>query len=1066
MDPKKEQERLLIDKLPEGFVRLRMAPVTNSTDELITVEVNRVFEKMTGRSREDLIGRPLTDIMPGIEKSEFDWIGIFGKVAGGAEGLSFEQFFEPLGRWYDINVFSDQPGSINILFHDISAQKKEIASMGTLLDLTKKLVAMDLDSFEFQEPVDVMKNLSGASFVAINTYNYEYKISVTRAISGISSGIRRAAKILGFEPEGHTWPMDTDRLRTIEGGKLVRFKDIYDTAMGAVNKSTASVIQKVFGFGDIYVIELAYSDRPAFGDIIFFMPKNRSLLNREAIELYAAQVGSLLARIEAEEEAKINRERYRSLITNIPGIGYRCKLDSHWTMIYITPDVERITGYPAEEFVNNQIRSFESIIHPEDRAWVRRHIYAAIEKNKPWSIEYRILHRDGSVRWVYEQARLVEGSPGDVKNIDGFILEITDRKKMENDLNETVNYVSSILESIPDIVLRCDRQGTFLDLVTAVDEKKLFMPPDQFLGHKAEEILPAGLGSLFKDTIEKTLATGQLTAISYELPVPEGNLYFNARFSMLNDNEVIILIEEVTRRKKAEEALNYRLEFEKMVSEVSSRFVSLPPERLNDGVNHALMQTGQFFGADRSYILQFSNNLEIMNATHEWCADGVDSQLDSNQGLALKDFHYLADMLKNRNYIYIPDTSSLPLEAGSEQRFFQERGIKSILCIPIMRDRQLFGCFCLDAVKERISWRDDQVNLLTVITEVITNALIRNANDETIRYLSFHDQLTGLYNRHYFVSEIKRLEGSREYPIAVVSADLDGLKLVNDTMGHESGDSYLKSGAALLKESLRSYDILARVGGDEFVILLPRTDYAAAQKVINRIYQRAEMCRDESTGLPLSISTGVAVSENAEKNLEETYRDADAQMYRDKLVRSSRARNNMIRDMLTLLFKHDRSSSADKEYLQALSVKLGQAAGLDEKQLADLVMLAQIHDLGLITVPEEIRNKKSDLSEDELNYIRQHPVKGYRIAQSSAETAEVAELILRHRENYDGTGYPLGLKGEEIPVECRILAITRAYVDLSVEHSTQQALSEIKKAAGFRFDPALTETFMRVLEDS
>ncbi|MFO7951784.1 MAG: diguanylate cyclase [Bacillota bacterium] len=1072
MDSGQEQERLIIENLPEGFARLRLVSDTdNNTIDLIFLEVNRVFEKMTGQTRKDLLGQPLTKIMPGIENSEFDWIGVFNNVAGSVDGLSFEQYFEPLDRWFNINLFSDQPGIINILFHDITAQKEEVTSVKNLLDFSKRLVATDRSSFDFREPVKVMKRLSGARYVAINAYEKDHSKAVTRALAGISPGIRRAAEILGFDPEGQVWEINPDRLRAIEGGKLVRFNNLYDISMGAISRATASVIQSVVGVGDIYVIELAYGDRPAFGDIIFFMPKNRSLKNREAIELYAAQLGSFLTRLDAEEEAQKSRDQYESLVENIPGISYRRKLDHYWTMLYVSSDIESITGYLAADFIENRVRSYESIIHCEDSKRVYKQIKAAIGKNKPCSIEYRIIHRDGSVRWVYEKARGVAGSTGEVEYLDGFILDITDRKKMENDLNRTVNYVNSILDSIPDIVLRCDREGTFLDLISAPEGKKLFMPPDQFLGQKAEKVLPSEVSSLFRDTIKKTLATGQLTAISYELPVSEGNLHFNARFSRLNDNEVIVLIEEVTRRKKAEEALNYRLEFETMVAELSSYFVSLTPERLDEGINYALKRSAEFFGADRSYLFQFSEDLATMTNTQEWCAEGITSELGKNQEIPLDSLPWWSDMIKNREYVYISDTDALPPEAEAAKRLFQDRGIKTLLYMPLMRDGKLFGFFGFDAVKERKTWPQEQINLLAVIAEVITNALIRNLNDETIRYLSFHDQLTGLYNRHFFVTEIKRLEGSREYPVAVISADLDGLKLINDTMGHEKGDSYLRAGVNLLKNNLRSCDLLARVGGDEFAILLPRTDYAAAEKVVNRIYEQAEDYKDEQTVMPLSISLGMAVSESPEKPLEEAYQDADACMYKEKFSRSRNTRKEIIRAMLAKLHERDQTYSRENERLQAFSIELGQAAGLNEKQMADLVMLARVHELGLVTVPKEILNKHGQLNESELERIRQHPEKGYRIALNSPEMSEVAELILYHRENYDGSGYPRGLKGEEIPLECRILSIAKAFVELTEKSphrpalGYQEVLSIIKEQAGTRFDPALTEIFSRNIEE-
>ncbi len=174
----------------------------------------------------------------------------------------------------------------------------------------------------------------------------------------------------------------------------------------------------------------------------------------------------------------------------------------------------------------------------------------------------------------------------------------------------------------------------------------------------------------------------------------------------------------------------------------------------------------------------------------------------------------------------------------------------------------------------------------TEVVSIVRDITERKSHEAKLQYISFHDQLTGLYNRRYYENELKRLDNSREHPIAIISADLDGLKLINDTLGHSEGDNYLKTGAELLKSALRASDILARVGGDEFAVVLPDTTLEAGQGMVERIsHQTKEYNRQKATGLPLSISIGLAVSESGEHRLEETYNKADAAMYEDKKQR-------------------------------------------------------------------------------------------------------------------------------------------------------------------------------------
>lgn len=354
---------------------------------------------------------------------------------------------------------------------------------------------------------------------------------------------------------------------------------------------------------------------------------------------------------------------------------------------------------------------------------------------------------------------------------------------------------------------------------------------------------------------------------------------------------------------------------------------------------------------------------------------------------------------------------------------------------------------------------------------IYTDISERKKYEEKLRYLSLHDGLTGLYNRNYFEEELKRLESSRLYPITLISADLDGLKLINDTIGHKKGDELLKNTAKILEKSVRKSDVVARIGGDEFVVILPKTPEDVGEKVVERIKSAINDYNAQKSHLPLSLSIGLATTESPEQTLEETLKMADDLMYRDKLYHRTSSRNKIVESLLAALAERDRIADGHAARLLDLCQKLGKKAGLSTKQQIDLALLAQVHDLGKVGIPDNILFKPGPLTEKEWEVMRLHPEKGYRIAQSAPDLSGIAELILKHHERWDGKGYPLGLKGEDIPVECRILAIVDSFDAMTNDRpykkglKKDEALEEIIKYAGTQFDPNLVDMFLELFKE-
>ena len=344
----------------------------------------------------------------------------------------------------------------------------------------------------------------------------------------------------------------------------------------------------------------------------------------------------------------------------------------------------------------------------------------------------------------------------------------------------------------------------------------------------------------------------------------------------------------------------------------------------------------------------------------------------------------------------------------------------------------------------------------------------RKKTEEQIKYLSYHDSLTGLYNRAFLGEEIRRLDASRQLPISIVMGDINGLKLVNDAFGHEQGDQLLIRTAKILKESCRQEDIVGRWGGDEFLMLFPKTTSYSALQIIERIRKLCQAAK--SSTIPISLSLGFAVKDSSDLSLEVIINKAEEDMYHQKLNESQSIRHAIITSIEESLQKTMRETKEHVIHLQKMAKQMGQVLHLSFHQLIELDLLARLHDLGKIAIPQSILNKPGSLSLEEWETIKKHPEIGYRIALSSPELFPIGESILVHHERWDGLGYPRGIKGEEIHFYARIIAIVDAY-DVMVSGrpyknpmAFEEALNELQKNAGTQFDPNLVKLFIKFIK--
>ncbi|MDR3562216.1 MAG: GAF domain-containing protein [Negativicutes bacterium] len=357
-------------------------------------------------------------------------------------------------------------------------------------------------------------------------------------------------------------------------------------------------------------------------------------------------------------------------------------------------------------------------------------------------------------------------------------------------------------------------------------------------------------------------------------------------------------------------------------------------------------------------------------------------------------------------------------------------------------------------------------------TEVLV--LVRDVTDarlskERVEFLSLHDALTGVFNRTYFEEETLRLQSRNVKGIGVFVCDVDGLKLINDTLGHRQGDELLQKVAAILNTNIVKPDFVARIGGDEFAVVLYEPSNQRLEAMEKQYREHVAKFNSNNPQLPLSLSISWAKGSDG-AHFDRVFKEADSNMYRQKMHQSQSIRSAIVNTMMEALEARDHITEGHADRLGELMERMGSMLELPQGSIPDLRLFAKFHDIGKVGISDSILNKPGRLTDEEMANMRRHCEIGFRIARSSPILEPISDWILKHQEYWNGQGYPLGIAGEEIPLECRILSIVDAYDAMTNDRpyrsamSPQAAIAEIKRCSGTQFDPALAEKFIAMIE--
>jgi len=356
-----------------------------------------------------------------------------------------------------------------------------------------------------------------------------------------------------------------------------------------------------------------------------------------------------------------------------------------------------------------------------------------------------------------------------------------------------------------------------------------------------------------------------------------------------------------------------------------------------------------------------------------------------------------------------------------------------------------------------------EIGTPTLIGGVLLDVTENILREQRIQYLADYDTLTDTFNRNYF-EQYTRNRLPKTYTILLF--DLDGLKLINDVYGHMTGDTIIQELGTLLKEVFYDHLFVARIGGDEFAVLSPSGDAQHITDQANELERRIEEF-NQTSDIEMIVSKGGKLVTNNELTFEKAFVQAENIMYRRKLNNRTSRKSKVLESIVETLNAKTEETKEHSERMADLAIKtMAHLRMTRASEIEDMQLLARVHDIGKITIDDSILKKPGRLTPDEFELIKKHCEAGYKIIRNITDSDDVCNGVLLHHERWDGSGYPQGLAGNDIPIFARIISVVDAFDAMTNDRiyhqkiSIEQACAELRRCRGSQFDPRIVDAFL------
>jgi diguanylate cyclase (GGDEF)-like protein/PAS domain S-box-containing protein/putative nucleotidyltransferase with HDIG domain len=719
-----------------------------------------------------------------------------------------------------------------------------------------------------------------------------------------------------------------------------------------------------------------------------------------------------------QRELREARDQFASIIksSNLGTWEWDLRDDS----IKINDTWAEMLGYTREELEPTSLETFIRFVHPDD---LERSMQLTEEhcagKSDFYSCDIRMQHKDGHWIWVLDRGQVTSRDEnGKALIMSGINADITERvlqaealarseeesRRLFEAMNQGFAYCQILLDEagIPDDcrILRVNKNF----------ETQTGLIPELTVGKRIKELLPHVEPYWFTYNGEVAL-TGK--SKTFEAFSSDLNRLFRISAFSPEHGYFAMIIDDITAQKQMENQLFY----EKTLFETTLLSVG-------DGV----------ISTDAEGNVQFMN--KVAEQLTGW-------QADEAKGRA---FEEVFKILSGRNRHPCPNPVKMVLETKEQVALDEDT-------ILIARDGD--ERFINDSAAPILSASHNVTGVVLVFRDSTTQRI----KQDEIRTLSVTDPLTTLPNRRYYEQAKEEMNKEPYYPLTLVLADVNGLKLTNDAFGHKAGDELLRRVSQVMRTTCRDEDIISRIGGDEFVLLLPQTDALHAQAIVKRINTALE--KEKIRGIQLSVSFGYAVKDESEESYEDTFKVAEDVMYRNKLRESMTFKKQVINTLLSRLYEQEGGAEIHSKLVASLASTFAESLGYRKDEVENIRLAGLYHDLGKIAInPSILTMPEEALSRTQVVELQRHAEIGYNILRSVGEYAAFAEAVLHHHEKWDGSGYPQNLKQEDIPEGAQILAIANTYADKLPTLGREDTLTFMQERSNTYFNPELLETFI------